>query len=85
VNPNFLLRSARNDHLCGFRQGKPHEVRQRHQPRQEIRETGISCYAALEGTTCAAFVKESRMKFANATDLDRKFGAGAAEGPVTIH
>jgi hypothetical protein len=26
-------------------------------------------------TTCAAFSKESRMKFANATNLDRKSGA----------
>src|ERR1700720_3789139 len=34
--------------------------------------TRISCLAALDTTTCAAFFKESRMKFVNATDLRRK-------------
>jgi hypothetical protein len=36
--------------------------------------TRISCYSALERTTCAAFIKESRMDFASATNLDRKSG-----------
>jgi hypothetical protein len=36
--------------------------------------TRISCHAALETTACAAFSKESRMKFANATNTKRKFG-----------
>jgi hypothetical protein len=36
--------------------------------------TRISCLAALDTTTCAAFFKESRMKFVNATDLHRKSG-----------
>ena len=36
--------------------------------------TRISCHAALDMATSAAFVKESRMKFANATKLDRKSG-----------
>ncbi len=40
--------------------------------------TRISYIAALTVTTCAAFSKESRMKSANATDLDRK--SGAAQG-----
>jgi len=31
-------------------------------------------YAAPDTTACAAFSKESRMKFANATELDRKSG-----------
>ena len=31
-------------------------------------------YAALETTACAAFSEESRMKFVNATKLDRKSG-----------
>jgi hypothetical protein len=35
--PDFLLRGTANGHVCGFPQRKPHEVRQRHQPRQEIR------------------------------------------------
>ena len=34
----------------------------------------ISCHAALETTACAAFRKESRMKFANATNFNRKSG-----------
>jgi hypothetical protein len=32
--------------------------------------TPISCHAALDMATCAAFVKESRMKIANATKLN---------------
>ena len=36
--------------------------------------TRISCHAALETTTCAAFSKESRMKCANATKFHRKSG-----------
>jgi hypothetical protein len=36
--------------------------------------TRISCRAALDTTTCAAFIKESRMKFADATKLYRKSG-----------
>ena len=31
-------------------------------------------YAALEMTACAAFIKESRMNFANANQLRRKSG-----------
>jgi hypothetical protein len=34
----------------------------------------ISCYAASDRTACAAFIKESRMEFDNATNLDRKSG-----------
>jgi hypothetical protein len=36
--------------------------------------TRISCHAALETTACAAFSTESRMKFTNATNINRKFG-----------
>ena len=36
--------------------------------------TRISCYAAPDRTACAAFFKESRMQFDNATNLDRKSG-----------
>src|ERR1700678_2905604 len=35
--------------------------------------TGISCFALLATTTCAALRKESRMQTIRATDLDRKF------------
>jgi hypothetical protein len=31
-------------------------------------------YAALDTTACAAFIKESRMNFANASQLHRKSG-----------
>jgi hypothetical protein len=37
--------------------------------------TRISCHAASDLAACAAFPKESRMKLANATKLDRKSGA----------
>jgi hypothetical protein len=37
--PDFLLRSTRQDRVCGFLQGKPHAVRQSHQTRQEIQRT----------------------------------------------
>jgi uncharacterized protein len=36
--------------------------------------TRISCHAAPDNAVCAAFRKESRMRFANATKLDRKSG-----------
>jgi hypothetical protein len=36
--------------------------------------TRISCYAAPDKTACAAFFKESRIEFDNATNLDRKSG-----------
>jgi hypothetical protein len=36
--------------------------------------TRISRHAALDMAACGAFRKESRMKFANATNLDRKSG-----------
>jgi hypothetical protein len=38
------------------------------------KRTRISCHAALDMAACAAFRKESRMKFANATKFDRKSG-----------
>jgi hypothetical protein len=34
----------------------------------------ISCHAAPDIATCAAFVTESRMRFANATKFHGKFG-----------
>ena len=36
--------------------------------------TRISCHAAPDTATYAAFVKESRMEFASATNLHRKSG-----------
>ena len=36
--------------------------------------TGISCTLHSATFACAAFCKESRMKFASATKLDRKSG-----------
>ena len=46
--------------------------------------TRISCYAALTTAACAAFRKESRMKFANATNLDRKSGERSG-GTCSLH
>ena len=37
-------------------------------------QTRIACHAAPDMTTCAAFVKESRIRFANATEFLRKSG-----------
>ena len=33
-----------------------------------------SCYVAQDRSTCAVFVKEDRMKFASATNLDKCSG-----------
>jgi hypothetical protein len=37
-----------------------------------LARTWISCHAAPDRTACAAFIEESRMKFVNATKLNRK-------------
>ncbi len=44
----------------------------------------ISCQGAPPTPECAAFIKESRMKFANASKLDRKSGVrwGERGAPV---
>jgi hypothetical protein len=42
----------------------------------------ISYCAALPVSSCAAFREESRMKFANATKLDRKSGDSVVERPA---
>jgi 4Fe-4S ferredoxin len=39
-------------------------------------------YAAPDTTACAAFIKESRMNFANANQLHRKSGEAGAYRPV---
>ena len=52
--------------LSGHRRLKSHSLRPE--------RTRISCHAALDMAACAAFRKESRMKFANATKFDRKSG-----------
>jgi len=67
---------------AAFSQRKPHEIAQRQQPRQEIRDTWaendgrpqISYFALLARATCAALLEESRMQSINATDLHRKPG-----------
>jgi hypothetical protein len=38
--------------------------------------TRISCHASPDTAACAAFVTESSMKLANATNLNRKSGGG---------
>jgi hypothetical protein len=47
--------------------------------------TRISCHAALETTACATFIKESRMKFANAIKIHRKSGIRPGEGHPSDH
>jgi cyanate permease len=46
--------------------------------------TRISCFTAPDRAACAAFIKESRMRFANATSLDRKFGKASGEQKRTL-
>jgi hypothetical protein len=43
-------------------------------PQVRVSVPRISCYVAPDRTACAAFFKESRMQFDNATNLDRKSG-----------
>jgi hypothetical protein len=40
----------------------------------EATATRISCHGAPPTGACAAFIKESRIEFAEAAELDRKFG-----------
>jgi len=42
------------------------------------RHAGVSCLAALETATCAAFIKESRMERGSATNTNRKSGMAVA-------
>jgi hypothetical protein len=58
ANPDFLLRGTYQRQRAAFSKGKPHEVPQRHQLRQEIRGTGIFLFAwHSPKATCAAFSK----------------------------
>jgi hypothetical protein len=41
-------------------------------------------YAALDTTACAAFIKESRMNFANANQLHRKSGGSPTTAFVSL-
>ena len=45
--PDFLLRRANEIHVCGFLQRKPQELRQRHQPQQEIRGSEVEGSAVV--------------------------------------
>jgi hypothetical protein len=54
------------------KQGRAHHLAK---PRQgPAMRTGISCTWLHPATACAAFIKENRMKFANATKPHRKSG-----------
>jgi hypothetical protein len=63
------LETLRNVHHCSERV-----------PHVRTSVARISCYAALDTTTHAAFSQRSRMKLLNATNLDRKSGI---RGPKT--
>jgi hypothetical protein len=45
AHTDFLPRSTGNVRVCAFPYRKSHEVRQRHQPPQEIRRSGVLCVA----------------------------------------
>jgi hypothetical protein len=51
--PDFVLRTARNDHVCGSPQREPHASDQRHGSRQEIR-------GKRSGGTCGCFESHSQ-------------------------
>jgi hypothetical protein len=59
------------------------EIRGSH-PSQEREGPWISCHAASDRIACAAFIKESRMHLANATNLDRKSGRMGHPGFWTL-
>jgi hypothetical protein len=42
----------------------------------------ISCYAALDTTACAAFIKESRMECDNASQLSQEIRVRPKTGPA---
>ena len=46
--------------------------------------TRISCHAALDEATYAAFFKESRMKFATATKFHRKSGRAGDQSQIDM-
>ena len=53
-----------SSHVCGFQQGKPHEVRQRHQPQQEIRGSVAEGSAvSLSGTANVPWASCLRVLF----------------------
>jgi hypothetical protein len=41
ADPDFLLRTASNDHVCGSPQREPHAIHQRDGSRQEIRGSAV--------------------------------------------
>jgi hypothetical protein len=49
-----------------------------HECKLTARHAGITCLAALETATCAAFIKESRMERGSATNTNRKSGTAIA-------
>ena len=51
-------------------------------PNCHLDRTRISCHAALDMATCAAFVKESSMKFPSATKSHRKSGGAQRSGGI---
>jgi hypothetical protein len=53
-----------------------------HLPLSSRAHPRISYYAAPEMATCAAFIEESRMNFADSTKLDSK--SGEAEGSAAL-
>jgi hypothetical protein len=63
----FLWLLIRPMHLALHVSGVPH-------PAKNERDTRISCTRHLATTACAAFIKESRMKFINANKRHRKSG-----------
>jgi hypothetical protein len=70
--PDFLLRAAGNDHVCGFPLRKPHDVDQRHGSRQEIRGSAVE-RSAVSGSFLEMFFDRGIMGL-RPTQGDEKCG-----------
>ena len=46
-DPDFLPRGTQDDLVCGFHQGKPHELCGTHRAQQEIRGSGGICSSLM--------------------------------------
>jgi membrane protein required for colicin V production len=69
--PAFLTAAHGGSHVVPFALGE--EIR------QGLEALRISCHPPPERTACAALLEESRMKLANATNVDNKSGVQMAQ------
>ena len=58
ADPDFLLRIASNDHVCGSPWREPHAINQRHRSRQEIRGSAVERSAVQRSFRGNVFLQE---------------------------